>query len=499
MSCPSCSAPLDTDGICTACGAMARGAFRGLDLGPPQLADAVKRGLDFYRLLGVEPDADQWQIARRYRRLRVLFPDEPATLAPVPARKLALLEAAGRALTDPALRRIYNDLRASGTAELQTTIRRCGGCTAPLDQHATHCPYCGTPAPAVPAAPDMPAADQPPAAEPVDYYALIGLTPTHLVASRADSETTVRGVLFGSQRATVESSHTAAPSADEVDAAAFARERQVLLAPGPAGEQRQARAAEVDIARRILRDDRRRARYDLLWRAFERGTITARDLEGLLALQEEARTEAGAERGEPEIPGDAAGLLQQGLGLLHAGLPREALEPLRAAVRAAPNDAAARAAYARAILAAGDPLDLGAHQLRQLQAQLDTCAALGRPLENTAALGALCRGLLARDAGQPERATAELQQAVRADNRLGAAWRGLAALALARGTHEDAFGFCRRALAIEPGDERALLMLVAACQRAGRRSDAHSAAVQLAALRGSGWTAADVLHEVSGT
>jgi tetratricopeptide (TPR) repeat protein len=499
-ACPSCSAPLDADGVCTACGAMARGAFRGLDLGPPQLADAVARGLDFYRLLGVQPDADQWQLARRYRQLRVLFPDDPSGLAPAPARKLALLEAAGRALTDPALRRVYDELRAGRGAELRTMIQRCAGCTAPIEQHAASCPYCSTPVPAAPAAPNSPPGGGPPAAEPVDYYALIGLTPSHLVAARADgdSEITLRGVLFGGRRGDLEHNRPAAPpGADEVDAAAFARERQVLLAPGPAGGDRETRASEVDIARRILRDERRRTRYDLLWRAFERGTITTSHLEGLLALQEEARAEAGAERGEPQLPGDATGLLQQGLGLLHAGLPSEALEPLIAAVTALPNDAQARAAYARAILAAGDPLDLGAHQLRQLLAQLEACAMLGEPLENTAALAALCRGLLARDAGQPELATTELQQAVREDSRLGPAWRGLAALALARGAYEDALAACRRALALDSDDERALLMMAAACQRAGRRGEAQSAAAQLARLRGTGWTAEDVLREIS--
>jgi hypothetical protein len=66
-ACPSCGAPLDDEGICTSCGALARGFFRGLDLGAPQIAQAVARGLDFYRLLGVEPDVDTRTIARRYR------------------------------------------------------------------------------------------------------------------------------------------------------------------------------------------------------------------------------------------------------------------------------------------------------------------------------------------------------------------------------------------------------------------------------------------------
>src|SRR5690349_10280905 len=57
-TCPSCGAPLDDEGICTSCGALARGFFHGLDLGAPHIADAVARGLDFYRLLGVASDQE---------------------------------------------------------------------------------------------------------------------------------------------------------------------------------------------------------------------------------------------------------------------------------------------------------------------------------------------------------------------------------------------------------------------------------------------------------
>jgi hypothetical protein len=68
--CPSCAAPLDSEGICPSCGALSRGFFRALDLGIPQIADAVARGLDFYRLLEVSISADIRVIARRYRQLR---------------------------------------------------------------------------------------------------------------------------------------------------------------------------------------------------------------------------------------------------------------------------------------------------------------------------------------------------------------------------------------------------------------------------------------------
>src|SRR6185436_4516217 len=180
--CPSCAAPLDEEGICTSCGALARGFFRGLELGTPQIAAAVANGLDFYQLLGVPPDADVRAVARRYRQLRVLFPDDPSGLAAVPARRLALLEHAGRVLTDPRLRQIYEQLRAGAGAAVTNTVLRCMGCAAPLPAEATRCTFCGTPRPLEPQAPAAPPTETgPPPTEPVDYYALLGLTAEHLI------------------------------------------------------------------------------------------------------------------------------------------------------------------------------------------------------------------------------------------------------------------------------------------------------------------------------
>jgi tetratricopeptide (TPR) repeat protein len=281
-----------------------------------------------------------------------------------------------------------------------------------------------------------------------------------------------------------------------VDAAAYAREREALLAPGPAGGEREARAAEIDLARRILRDERRRSRYDALWRAFQSGAINITHLEGLRALQDEVRLEVAEERGERPDPSDAASLLRQGLGLAQAGMSREAIEPLRAAVRALPDSAEAHQAYAGAILASGDPLDLGAHLLRQALASIEASERLGAMAPGGAASAALCRGLLARDAGDAQGAEEALRAAVREDRGSGAAWRGLAALALARGDHEDALAACRRALAIDRRDERALLMAAAACARARRHGEAREAAGHIAALRGGGWTAEEVLREI---
>ena len=62
----------------------------------------------------------------------------------------------------------------------------------------------------------------------------------------------------------------------------------------------------------------------------------------------------------------------------------------------------------------------------------------------------------------------------------------------------SALAACRRALAVDQRDERALLMIVGACLRARRRDGARDAAMQIAALRGEGWTADLVLRELEG-
>jgi len=508
--CPSCGAPLDDEGICTSCGALARGFFRGLDLGAPQLSDAVARGLDFYRLLGVDPDADTRSIARRYRQLRVFFPDDPSDLAPTPARKLALLEVAGRALTDPRLRQIYDELRAGSGADIRTDAIRCTACAAPIPPDAAHCLFCGTPRPAEPAnpsAPPPPSPDDRPPAEPVDYYAMLGLTAQHLIPAGDELQPPfeprrVRAIhRLGGESALLGASpiqQSGPPTVADIDAAALAREREILLMAGLSPEEREARVAEYEIARRILSDEGWRSQYDALLLGFHKGQIGGGRLESLRYLQEQARTGMAEERGEQPSAEEGAGLLKQGLGYLEAQLPREAVAPLRRAVAALPGSAEAHAAYARAILASDDPLSLGGHMLRQALQSLEASAAIGGADEREPALAALCRGLLARDEGNAAGAERELQQAARLDGQLGAAWRGLAALALARGATEEALGACRRALACDPRDERALLMVAGACLRARRHDQAREVAAQIAVLRGDGWTADAVMGELMG-
>jgi tetratricopeptide (TPR) repeat protein len=215
-------------------------------------------------------------------------------------------------------------------------------------------------------------------------------------------------------------------------------------------------------------------------------------------LQDLVRADIAEERGEQVSSVEAAALLKQGLGYLNARLPREAIEPLRRAAGALPQSAEAHGAYARAILQSEDPLALGGHMLRQALRSLDALASLGPTNERSSALACLCRGLLARDAGDQATAADELRRAADLDGQLAPAWHGLAALALARGAIEEALGHCRRALSIDPRDERALLMAAGACLRGGRPKHAREFAAQIALMRGEGWTAEAVLGELGG-
>jgi curved DNA-binding protein CbpA len=519
--CPACAAPLDDEGICTSCGALTRGFFRELDLGTPQIAEAVSNGLDFYRLLGVTPDADVRSVARRYRQLRVLFPDDPSGLATEPARRLALLERAGRVLTDPELRRTYEELRAGGVSATNAVLR-CSGCAAPLPADAARCAFCGTPRAAEQQAPAAPPAEGgPPATEPVDYYALLGLTAEHLTPPPSTPGGNLQRSSGLSALARLDWPGAAGslplppqagpPSRETIEAAGLARERQILLAPGYTSDEREARLAEIAIARRILRDDQRRSTYDMLLLGFRQGLLGGGRLESLSHLQELARADMAEERGETLGSGEGAALLKQGLGYLSARLPREAISPLRRAVAALPRSAHAHAAYAQAILLSDDPLALGGHALRQALQSIEALEQLSTSGERSSAeeqgfdklgenqrqaLAALCRGLLARDQGDPMAAQAELEHATSVDSRLAPAWRGLAALALARRATEDALRYCGRALAIDRRDERALMLAIGACLRAGKRTDAREFARQVAAVRGEDWSAEAVLDEL---
>lgn len=508
-ACPSCGAPLDAEGSCSSCGALARSWFRGLELGAPQLAQAVARGFDFYALLGIDPQATPHQIAKRYRQLRMLFPDDPSRLQEQASRKLQLLEVAGRALTDPKLRVVYDQLRSERNPQLLHDTVRCASCGAPLAADAAFCSYCGTARPAgpeLPSAPPEPSPELPPPAEPIDFYAMIGVTPAHLfqVATEGQKAAFIyrelnRRNLFNmladndEEIGVLQPKEPLKPSV--IDEATRQRQHQILLSGGMTNEEREAKVLELEVARRILITNRWRVIYDGLLRDFYEGRFDNGQLDTLHYLQAQARAEIAEERGELPSPEEAAIFLRQGRGYLETGLSGEAIEPLRLAVKAMPDSAEAHAAYARAILTSDDPVALGAHQLRQALMSLEWLEARGASQEPWSGL---CRGLLARDRGDLAEAERELQQVVAHDSRMAVAWRALAGLALGRGATDEALQAARRALAVDAQDERTLLLIVGACLQARRRNEATEAAAQIAQIRGQSTTAEMILAEMGG-
>src|SRR5262249_51942910 len=151
--------------------------------------------------------------------------------------------------TDPSLRKIYDGLRAGHDAELRTEAIRCTGCAAPLAADAVRCPFCGTPRPAEPAPPSAPPApapgDQPPA-EPIDYYALLGLTPLLRMQPEPGARPLPQPLSAGPIRRLGDLSPRQAgpPKPADVDALALALQRDLLLAPGLTPAERDDRVAE---------------------------------------------------------------------------------------------------------------------------------------------------------------------------------------------------------------------------------------------------------------
>jgi tetratricopeptide (TPR) repeat protein len=494
-ACPSCAAPLDADGVCTTCGALSRGYFRGLDLGPPQIAAAVSRGLDFYRLLEIPRDADTNTIARRYQRLRALFPDTPERLAPAPARKLELLEVAGRVLTDPRLRATYDSLREAAPSQPDLAVVRCTYCGAPLEPQAPRCQFCGAARPVEEKAP-IALPTTPPPVEPVDYYALLGLSDDHLhprpqaarVIMGNDPRRPGGGALPPDRP----------PTPGEVDAAALALQQQILMQPSVEPIEREAQLSRYELARRLLRDERRRPQYDALLLMFRNGRLGQPQLEALSALEDSVRAEIDEETGGRSNQHTADDLLRQAQGLIDAGVPREALPLLRRALQMPSAPPEAHQMFVQTMLANDDPLLIGGHQLRQIQASIAATAGAGRPIPDGDALLALCAGLIAREEGRTTEAEAALSQALSTNPQLSAAARGLAAMALARGANDEAIAHARQALLQNRDDEQALLLIAAASLRARRPEQAREAAASIARLRGPGWSADAVLRDIGG-
>lgn len=117
-TCPNCAAPLSLEGVCTSCGAVARGFYRELDLGRLDLAQAVDQGLDYYLLLQLTPAASPGEIQAAYSSRRLLFPGDTSRLEQSQRRHFELVEQAWYVLGDPARRQRYDELRTHARARV---------------------------------------------------------------------------------------------------------------------------------------------------------------------------------------------------------------------------------------------------------------------------------------------------------------------------------------------------------------------------------------------
>jgi tetratricopeptide (TPR) repeat protein len=343
---------------------------------------------------------------------------------------------------------------------------QCPGCGASVAPGQPRCQFCGTTIPQ----------DEQPGAQPdaapvvtghediVDYYALLGITRT--------------GEPF---------------TEEELQTAALTAQKNAMLNQYMDEQQRKKVVEEIEIGGWILTDRRARNNYDGILMSLNSGNFRAHHLTMLSSLQEEARRELGLESQE-DTSGDE--LLQQGIGYQSLGMHKEAAAVLKQAVELMPDSAEAHYRYARSVLGDDSAMSKSPHELRQAALSFKAAAAINPALTDATAYEAMCNGLLARENGDTAQAKAELRRAVDMNSDLAMAWRGLAALALQEGRHDDVMDYCRRALLKNPQDEQSYMLLVASCWRSGKRDYARDAAGRIARLRGRGWNADRVMKEI---
>lgn len=495
--CPSCGAPLSAAGKCTHCGSQSRGFWNDLDLGVPELADAVIEGLDYYLVLDAAADSDMLALSDAYVARRRRFPDDPRQLHPQVARQLGLLEEAWRILSVPERRAVYDRLLAAqerGVRGLDALIRalNCSQCGAPFEAAERFCGACGSPRHT-----EAAAAPQQPVDAPVDYYAVLGVQPQRRQPPAEhwgrglvehDLSRGLFGLLLGAVDLPQESAGTAwePPSADDLRLAYLARQRELLLRPDPEA------ALGVEVAYRVLSDEARRTTYDSLMNDLRERGWTSERLRALSGLNREVRSEltAGA-------PADGTDLLEQGQGYLKLNLPGKAAPLLERAAAALPESAEAQYSYATAVWRSADLAALTPHQLRQIAKAFEAAARLEpRAADAAAPFVALCAAMLLYNDGAIDAAREQFAAVAARFPAFAPAWRMCAATALLQNDNARAEELCERAYALDPECEPVLLLAIGAAMRQGKRDAAQIWARRAAGLRGADVRAADVLREL---
>jgi predicted Zn-dependent protease len=279
-----------------------------------------------------------------------------------------------------------------------------------------------------------------------------------------------------------------------VDLAASQRAQETLRQPHVSPALRAQRLSDIEFARRILGDEARRQRYDALVADLKAGQGGPERLNALRQLQEEVSAEI--QRGGIQFSAEGYAKLRDGQTALKQGRVREALDLLREAAAALPDDGEAQFVFARAILSSDDPLALGSHRLHELHAALEQLQRVDPQYPSLDSLRLFVDALIARDEGNGYVAEQKFRSALAYDPQLAMAWRGIAVVALHGGDPQVAIDAAQRAASLDPHDERAWLLVIAAGQNLGRHRAVREAAGQVATLRGAGWNVERVLREM---
>jgi curved DNA-binding protein CbpA len=485
IPCPNCGAQLNDAGYCAHCGGQARGFWRDLDLGTPELAMVVMEGLDYYLVLNVAEDVAQQAIEDAYRHRRLLYPHDARYLHPQVARQLGLLEEAWRILGVPQRRALYDQLRQSQhdqTGE-RAAVRgiNCVSCGAAVSSSATFCPACGSQRDVAVGAElgDAPVEYLP------NYYETLGLSPLMSIPPAANYDVhglmrrrrNLLDLMFDDDADVNEQLKPVLvpPSDDQIRLAYLARQRELAFRNDPQAE------TEVEVAFRVLSHPHRRATYDHLLQAQREQGWTKTRMRALSGLDREARAEI---KGVVAVDGEA--LLQQGKGYLKLNLAGQAVPVLKQACQALPDSAEAHYNYGLALWRSADLISLTAHQLRECVRALERAAELDSRITTTIApILTMCRGLQSYNDGNTAQAEHLFSELAQCTPSFVPAWRMLAAIALRNGQYETALGYAHQALNIEPSSEPVLLLAMAACWRQAEHQSAYELAARIGALRGN--------------
>jgi tetratricopeptide (TPR) repeat protein len=194
---------------------------------------------------------------------------------------------------------------------------------------------------------------------------------------------------------------------------------------------------------------------------------------------------------------DGAALLDQGRGLIHLKLFSQAIPALEQACAALPASAEAHQLYGLALLGDSDVAQLAPYAVRRAELAFAHAVEIDPTLAATLdPYRMVVHGLLCFNDGAVAQADELFAQAAVKYPGCFPAWRMRAATLLRLGRDNEVLDACRKGLKLDPRNEPVLLLALAACARQHQPERAIELADRIAALRGEGARAADVLRDI---